>query len=263
MSNNDQVEGNLRISSPTIYEVIAAEGQEELDRPFSSLAWSGLAAGICISFSMLTMGYIYLHGSAEGDTTNFMLQSIGYTFGFLIVVLGRLQLFTENTITVILPLLERKSMKALAATARLWGIVFVMNMVGTFLIAVLISKFGFATTDQLEAIIHVAEHAVLKDTWDVFVTGIPAGFLIAAMVWMCPGAKNNQFFIIFFMTFLIALGEFSHVVAGSAEAFLLAFVDQITFLQAWEYIIAAGAGNILGGTGLFALLAYAQVKAEM
>jgi len=261
MSSDKNVERRLRLSSPTIYEIVSTEGQEELSRPFSSLGWSGLAAGICISFSMLAEAYLKLH-LPEGQD-NFLLENIGYTVGFIIVITARLQLFTENTITVILPLLERKIMRNFIRTAKLWTTVFFTNMVGTFLVAALVVFAGFATADQLGAIVDVSRHAVEGQPWDIFIRGIPAGFLIAALVWMMPSARGTEIFIIFLMTYLIAIGDFTHVVAGSAEAFVIALTGDISWGAAFTYIGAAGAGNIIGGTGLFALLTYAQVKDEM
>lgn len=260
--DREQIEESLRLSAPSIYEVISHEGQEELERPLSSLFWSGIAAGLSISFSFLGMAYIYFLQGYNGHEGNYLLVSLGYTFGFLIVVMGRMQLFTENTITVILPLLERKTLRSLILTLRLWGIVFVTNMMGTCLVALLISKYGFASEGQLEAMVSVAMHAVDKDFMTIFINGIPAGFLIAAMVWMSPSA-NSKVLVILIMTYLIAIGGFSHVVAGSAEAFTVAFTGDISWAHAITYVLAAGAGNIIGGSGLFALIAYGQVKDEM
>ncbi len=136
-------------------------------------------------------------------------------------------------------------------------------MVGTFIVALLLTKFSFASAEQLDAVIEVSAHAIHRDLWDVFIQGIPAGFLIATLVWMLPSAENNEFFIIFLMTYLIAIGDFTHVVAGSAEAFVLLLSGDAAISEAFGYIGAAGLGNIIGGTGLFALLAYAQVKDEI
>jgi len=261
MSSDKQVESRLRLTSPTIYEIISTEGQEELSRPFSSLGWSGLVAGLCISFCLLAEGYLRLH-LPEGQN-NFLIENIGYTFGFIIVITARLQLFTENTITVILPLLERKIMKNFIRTAKLWAVVFASNLCGTLLVAVLIAFAGFATADQLAVFIEISEHAVIGDPMDIFIRGIPAGFIIATLVWMMPSAKGMEIFVIFLMTYLIAIGDFTHVVAGSCEAFLLALTHHASWGDAITYIGMAGLGNIIGGSALFSVLAYAQVKDEM
>ena len=66
------------------------------------------------------------------------------------------------------------------------------------------------------------------------------------------------------LTCTIALGDFTHVVAGGAETFLLVFAGQTGIGHALGgTIVPAPIGNIIGGTGLFALLAHAQVRQEL
>jgi formate/nitrite transporter FocA (FNT family) len=99
---------------------------------------------------------------------------------------------------------------------------------------------------------------------DMLLQGIPSGFLIAAMVWMIPSAEGADFWVIVVITYIIALGDMVHVVAGSAEAFLLLFAGDIGLWHVFGIFMApAFAGNVIGGTVLFALLAYGQVKEEI
>ena len=261
MSQKHRVNDKLRLSPATIYEIVSREGSAELSRKLSALGWSGLAAGFAISFSMLAEAYIKMY--LPETQYKPLIENMGYTFGFIIVIMARLQLFTENTITVMLPLFENPAWRNISRTLKLWGVVFATNLVGTFIVALLVTKFNFANPEQYEAIVDLSKHAILRDLSAVFIQGIPAGFLIAALVWMLPSAENNEFFVIFLMIYLIALGDFTHVVAGSAEAFVLLLANEASMIQAFGYIGMAGAGNIIGGTGLFALLAYAQVKDEI
>lgn len=259
---HEDVEDRIRLNSPTIYEIISREGREELNRPDSSLTWSALVAGVCISFSLLCEGMM-MKNAPEGDESFFLIENLGYTVGFLIVILGRFQLFTENTITVILPLLENFKTRTFIRTMRLWALVLAFNFVGTFLITLLISIFPFFSAEQFEIFMNISDHAVNKDLSEIFVQAIPAGFLIAALVWMLPSSRSSKFWVIMMMTYIIAIGDFAHVVAGSAEAFLLMINGGTTILHGLGYLLAAGLGNIIGGSGLFALMAYAQVKEEM
>src|SRR4051794_352005 len=102
-SSHDQQEAEER-SSPSahvVYEAIRKEGRHELERKSSSLAWSGLAAGMSMGFSFLSQALLRHHLPAETAWTP-LVTNLGYATGFLIVILGRQQLFTENTLTVIL-----------------------------------------------------------------------------------------------------------------------------------------------------------------
>ena len=249
-----------RLSSSTIYEIISHEGREELNRPPQSLAWSGLAAGICISFSLFGEGFLKLHLSDN----NFLIEKLGYTVGFLIVILGRFQLFTENTITVILPLLEKWSNFKFQRTMKLWAVVLFFNLVGTFVVALFCISLPFFNIEQMNIFIEISLHAVDRNLWHVFIQAIPAGFLMAALVWMLPSAREeSQFLVILLITYLIAIGDFAHVIAGSMEAFLLMLGQQVSLWQGAGFLAAACAGNIIGGSGLFALMAYAQVQKEV
>lgn len=260
-NTNDDIDERLRLTAPTIYEIISTEGQEELSRSLPSLGWSGLVAGLCISFSLFCEGYLKYHLPGGG---NFLLENLGYTFGFVIVIVGRFQLFTENTITVVLPLLEKRTWRNFNRTLKLWGVVLLTNFVGTFIAALLVTKFTFVSPELLEIFTEISRHAVDQEFWHIFQMAIPAGFLIACLVWMLPSARGGtEFWVIVMMTYIIAIGDFAHIVAGSAEAFVLILQDQISIIKGTAFLIAACAGNIVGGTFLFAVIAYNQVKNEM
>ncbi len=261
MSNGaDDIDKKMRLASPTIYEIISSEGEEELARPLHSLGWSGFVAGLCISFSLFCEGY--LRYNLPESAHNFLIENIGYTFGFVIVIMARLQLFTENTITVVLPVFEKRTSRNFNKMITLWGVVMLTNFMGTFVAALLVTKLSFVTPEQLAVFTEISRHAVVQDFSYVFQMAIPAGFLIACLVWMLPSSRGSEIWVIMLMTYIIAIGDFAHIVAGSAEAFMLILQGQIGFAQCLGYLAAAAAGNIVGGTFLFALFAYNQVKNE-
>ncbi|MFD1797611.1 formate/nitrite transporter family protein [Paracoccus aurantiacus] len=252
---------NHGLSAVSVYIVVHEEGMDELRRPVKSLWWSGVAAGIAISASVLAEGI--LHSIFEDHPYRPAIENLGYTVGFVLVILGRLQLFTENTITAILPLLSRPSRDMLWCTARLWTIVFFANMVGTLSAAIMTLWIGTVPPDYVEGMMAISAHYAELGVWDVFVRGTPAGFFVAAIVWMLPSARASSIFVIMMFTYLIAMGDFTHVIAGSTELFLLLLDGQIGVSHALSLLVATLLGNILGGTGLFAVLAYGQVADEM
>lgn len=258
----DEVGEHVRLKAPLVYEIVRHEGEEELRRPLSSLFWSGVAAGLGICASV--QGQAFLHDSLPDTTWRPVIESFGYTLGFLIVVLGRFQLFTENTITAILPLLRRRNPDMFLKTARLWAVVLLANLVGTFLFALLTTKAGLAPREHLNAFIEISSYLVDKTFFETLVQAVPAGFLIAAVVWMLPSSEGSEATVIILLTYLIALGGFTHVIAGSAELFILVLEGVMGPFQAFfASFIPALIGNVIGGTGLFALLAYGQVSEEL
>lgn len=258
-----EIAKSQRLEPRTVYAVIQQEGEKELERPASSLWWSGFAAGLAISSSVVAQGV--LHNILPDSSWRLPIESAGYCIGFMIVILGRLQLFTENTITPVLPIMADYSSKTLGLMFRLWAIVLAANLSGTLAAAMFAKATGFAAPLQLEAYYAVAQHAVLgKTAMGVLVQAIPAGFFVAALVWTLPSSKGFEIWVILVITYLIAAGGFAHVVVGSTEVFLLLVDGQIGLGYAFgTYLLPALCGNVIGGTVLFSLLAYAQVREEI
>jgi formate/nitrite transporter FocA (FNT family) len=250
-----------RLSAVTVFETIRLEGDEELDRPVTALWWSGIAAGLGISTSVLAEGI--LHRAFAGNPAHEAIVPLGYALGFVIVILSRLQLFTENTLSVVLPVLDKPSADHWWRSARLWAVVFVANLVGTFVTAFISLKLGTTSPENTAAMLEVSRKVLEQSGWPGFFHAVPAGFFIAAIVWMLPSSKGFEIFTIVAFAWLIGAGAFSHVVVGSAEVFLLVVHGELGFWTGLTTILLpALAGNIIGGTGLFAFLAYGQAGPE-
>lgn len=257
----DNVEELKAATAADVHRAVREEGEDERRRPTSALFWSGLAAGITIHASLLAEASLLLHG---GPDTGELVVGLGYPIGFLLVILGRMQFFTESTITAMLPLVHRPSRVSLYRTLRLWGVVLAANLFGTLLAAAMTAS-GLIGHDGLsEAAITIsaafAEHAPL----DIFINAIPAGFLIAVLAWSLPNAREQAWLVIFSVTYLIGIAGFSHSIVGSSEAFLLAITGQVSWPTAiFGLIVPAVTGNLIGGAGIFALLVHAQVRDEV
>jgi formate/nitrite transporter FocA (FNT family) len=137
-------------------------------------------------------------------------------------------------------------------------------MVGTLLVALLVANHVVVSPEQLQAAIDVSARILHHDAATTLALGIPAGFLVASIAWILPNARGSEFWVIVMITYVIAIGGFSHVVAGSGEAWLLWLTGHASFGRAaGGFILPALAGNILGGTGLFAVVAHGQVRNEI
>jgi formate/nitrite transporter FocA (FNT family) len=243
-----------------VHRAILEEGEEELRRPSSALAWSGLAAGLSMGFSFIAEAILqsYLPDAPWRP----LVSKLGYSVGFLIVILGRQQLFTENTLTVILPLLERTSLKTLLNVLRLWTVVLVANLLGTLAIALAIAYTDVFDHSVKAAMLEVAKSAMAPGAMTVLLRGIFAGWLIALMVWLLPYAEAARVQVIIIITYVVGLGHLSHVVAGSVDVLFLPAMG----VASWGavivgYILPALAGNIIGGVTLVAIINHAQVVA--
>lgn len=248
--------------TPVIYEVVRRLGEEEMARPGTSLWWSGVAAGLSISFSLLAQAILRTHlPDAPWEP---LVTSFGYCVGFIMAVLSRQQLFTESTITAVLPVAAEFTWKNVGRMTRLWVIVLAANLVGTLFAALFCTYAPVLPTEVHDEMLAISRDLLGYDWWEMLFRAIASGFLMAAMVWLMPGAERTQFHVIALMTWLIAVGGFTHIVAGSMEAYLLVLAGDWAWWQMIvQFIPPVLIGNIIGGTALFALIAYAQVMDEI
>jgi formate/nitrite transporter FocA (FNT family) len=261
-AEKSQVKGGTRLRAVVVYEIVRAEGEGELGRTFSALWWSGLAAGISIGFSFLTEAVLAAH--LPDFEWKSIIAKTGYAVGFLIVILGRQQLFTENTLTAVLPVIMRRKLDWLIGMLRLWGIVLAANVAGCLVFALALSSTSMVSAEVTHELGATVQAMMQNTPWQMFVKGIGAGWIIAALVWMLPSSEGSEFVLIGLMTYLIALCGFTHVIAGSAEALYGVLTGGITLAQAiFGFFLPTLAGNVFGGTVLFAVLSYAQVRTEI
>jgi len=258
-----QVREYESVSSSVIFEAIRREGQDELARPASALWWSGVAAGLAISTSVLAKGFL-VAVLPEAPWTP-AVSNLGYTVGFLIVILGRMQLFTENTITPILPVCLSPTASMLLQTARLWGIVLAANLAGCALAAMVLASVELVPARQFAGVLAVSRHYAEASALQHLIWGIPAGFLIAALVWILPRMESaGEVLMIVILTYLIGLGGMSHVIAGATELFILVLLGELGVIEALAGgVLPAFLGNVIGGTGIFTALTYAQLREEI
>lgn len=256
-----QIYERVRLRPAVVYEIIREEGEEELVRGFFALWWSGLAAGLSMGFSMAVMGV--LKAELPGEPWAGPIVTAGYAAGFVIVILARQHLFTENTITALLPVMSRHSDATTVSLLRLWGIVLTANVVGAALFALAAAQSSIFPAEYQQAFFSLAEKLFENSAWEMFLKGIPAGWLVAALVWTLPSVEEDRFPIIFFLGWVIGLGGFTHIIVGMVEAIFYMLKGGASFFEVvFVFSLPTLAGNMVGGSALFALISYAQVRKE-
>lgn len=260
-NEQDAVERGIRLRAPVVYAIVRQEGTEELARPAGSLVWSGIAAGIAMGFSLISEGILHSHlPPADWEP---LVSSVGYSMGFVIVIMGRQQLFTENTLTAFLPVLSSETEHRVTSMLRLWVIVFLANLAGTLVVAGAIATDLFLPDAANEAYREISREVLDKGWWEVALPAVFAGWLIATIVWLLPSAGSATFLVIVVLTSLIRVLDLPHVVATSVELFLLGWEGTAGWGRiAAGYIVPSLLGNVLGGSVLFALISYGQVMRE-
>jgi len=256
----EQVEKRTAPRAVVIYAAIRREGEDELARPSSALFWSGLAAGLSMGFSLVTEGL--LRSYLPEAPWQVLISKFGYSIGFLIVILGRQQLFTENTLTPVLPLLHSPSVETLLQMLRLWCIVLVANLSGAFIFAFVVGHTTVYDESVRSAFTQLSLEVIHRDFQSTLLKAIFAGWLIALMVWLLPMAEAARIWIIIILTYLIGLGKLAHVVAGSTEAFYAVLTAGASWADFFlRFFIPTLIGNVIGGISLVAAINHAQVAA--
>ncbi|EPE3189157.1 formate/nitrite transporter family protein [Cronobacter sakazakii] len=255
-------EEELPSRAMAIHEHIRQDGEKEMERDAMALFWSAIAAGLSMGASLLAKGIFHVH--LEGIPGGFLLESLGYTFGFIIVIMARQQLFTENTVTAVLPVMQNPTGTNMLLLLRLWGVVLLGNIIGTGLAALAFEFMPIFDETTRDAFVTIGMEVMHNSPGEMFANAIISGWIIATMVWMFPSAGAAKIVVIILMTWLIALGNTTHIVVGTIEILYLVFNGTIHWSEFfWPFALPTLAGNIIGGTFIFALLSHAQIRNDM
>ena len=245
-----------RPSAEDIYKQVAKNAQEELKRSSLSLAISGLTGGIFMGLSALGVGVALAH--LGGGPGAFVLSRMFYPLGFIVVILGRSQLFTENTLyPVALVLTEPRQ---IWNTMRLWATVLPANVIGAFLFAMLAGLTHSMPADVVQAIAGLGMDAVHHPASTIFWSGVVGGWIIATAAWLVSGSHSitGSVMVIWMLTFVVGLGNFAHCIATSGEILTAVLTHQLPWAAYPKWLGPAVGGNICGGVIMVTLLEYGQ-----
>ena len=257
-----QAEDLAPVGPLVIHEIIRAQGQREQDRAASGLLWSGLAAGLSIGFSMVAQAY--LRAGLPDAPWAPLVDSFGYCLGFLIVILGQQQLYTETALTAVIPALTNRDAKSVRGMFRVWGLVLSANLVGTLIFGSIAAQKGLFAPEAYKAMLAIGSETLQHGFWQTVMLACSSGWLIGLMVWLLPGAGPSRPLIIILLTYVVALCHFPHIVAGSVEVTFLVVAGHAgvgDYLG--RFLLPVLIGNTLGGTALAALLNHAPIANEL
>jgi len=249
-------------TSRSVLASLIESGVHEMNRERSGLLLSGLSAGLDIGFGPLMMGVILtLSPGGFGDLTTELLLASFYSIGFMFVILGRSELFTEHTTLAVIPVLDGQA--SVGQLARLWGLVYVGNLVGgllfTLLVIPLMPELGVVSPDAFETI---ALKLVTHELQWLFVGGLFAGWLMGLLAWLITAAQEttSRLLLVLIVTGTIGLLHLPHSIAGNVEVLFGLFVSSsISVSDYVGFLALATVGNAVGGAVFVALLKYGHV----
>ena len=238
-------------------------GLEQYHRSNPELFLSGIAAGLEVGFSVFFMGTLYtiFVGVLHPAFLQAML-AVTYSIGFIFVVIGRSELFTEHTTLAVIPVLNgNASMKQLLI---LWALVYSGNLLGgsffSFMLAILPTNMGIISPEALTTL----AHKMLDITPGLMLgSGILAGWLMGLLSWLVTSSQEtmSRIFIVTLVTSVIGIGTLHHSVVGTIEVLSGVFIDpDISFVEFLVFLLWTTIGNIIGGVVFVALIKYSHIN---
>ncbi|RIL06090.1 MAG: transporter [Proteobacteria bacterium] len=253
---------STRLSAAEIHDNVSEPAREEMERSALALAASAFQSGLAIAFSFLAGAFA---ASLVAPLHAHAAAAAAYPLGFILVILARSELFTENTLRPVIPLLEERSARALWRTLRLWGLLLAGNLAGAALIGWVLARSAVVDAPVREQLDVIAATTTSGGFGLVFYRAIFAGWLIALLTWMLAAthATGAQIALIWLCTAPIAALHFRHSIAGAVEAFYRVAGGSAPLGEMLGgFVVPAVLGNTVGGVVLVALLSYAQVAAD-
>jgi formate-nitrite transporter family protein len=245
----------------SILEHEITEGLRELERPTAGLLISGVSAGLDVSLSLFLMVVVLTLAQGElNKAVAEMLRAAMYSVGFIVVILGRSELFTEHTTRAVYPVLHRRA--SVARLLRLWGLIYSSNLIGTAVFARLVSVVGPALgVVDARFFGSIAAQVVDHPWWVIFWSGALAAWLMGLVSWLVSAARDttSQILFVAIITWSIGIANLHHVIVGSVEVLAGIFARQgVGFRDYWYFLLWATLGNATGGVAFVALFKYSH-----
>lgn len=256
--SNEEVPESRRLTAPEIFNAAVENARSEVKRSPRTLAFSGVAGGMTLGLTALSVAAVraLLGRGGWQDLASFFT----YPVGFIAVIIGRAQLFTENTLYPVVLVLDER--RYFLETMRLWAVVFTSNVFGAFLFAVLMVKSSALRPDVVTELVKLGQEAISATPGHFFWSGVVGGWLIALVAWMVTASHwtIGQLMMVWILTFILGIGHFAHCIVTSTEVLSSVMAGSVSGLAYFHWLIPTTLGNIVGGVVIVSLLNYGQVR---
>ena len=244
----------------TILEEEIWQGLSEMERPTGGLALSGLSAGLDIGFSVLLMATVLtILGGDLGDPTTRLMVASMYPVGFVFVILGRSELFTEHTTLAVFPVLGGRA--SVTRLARLWAIVYAANIVGAAIFSALAAWIGPALgAFEPDAAHHIASKLTDHTALVILGSAVLAGWMMGLLSWLLSASREtvSRIIVVFLVTAAIGVAGLHHCVVGSVEVLVSVFLGGASMADFGHFLLWSSLGNAAGGVFFVAVIKYSH-----
>lgn len=233
-------------------------GLAEFRRPTLGLLLSSLSGGLDVGFSLLLMAATrsLVQESFSRAATELLVANM-YAVGFIFVVIGRSELFTEHTSRAMFPVLSGHA--SLASLVRLWGVVYCGNLLGIGAFAGVLTaigpELGIIDDSSFTSISHTFS---ARSWWFMVASAALAGWLMGLMSWLVSACRDtiSQIVIVWLVAASIGLAHLPHAIVTAGEVLTNALIGQTTGAEFLRFLAPTTLGNGIGGAFFVAALKY-------
>ncbi len=256
----DQITPRKPVKRILAHEI--SEGLGEIQRSNWGLFLAGLAGGLEIGFSPFLIAIMMTLTQKElpHSVVELLVANV-YTIGYIFVIIGQSELFTEHTTLATLPVLHGRA--SLVGLMRLWLIVYVANLLGGAIFAWLAAMIGpdLGIIDST-VFAEIAHRVVVRNWWVIFFSALLTGWLMGLVSWLVAAGRDttSQIIMIWLVTAAIGLGHLHHVIVGAIEVMLALFAGlPLAMGDIGPFLLWATLGNVVGGVVFVAVIKYGHV----
>lgn len=250
--------------APEIVDDASKIGAKRLRRPLLGDAITAFAGGMSVSFGAIAMvmAAAAMGGGIDAPSTALLVGALVFPVGFVILLVGKTELFTENFLLPVAAVLKGRG--DLGQLGSLWAVTLVFNLLGSLLFASLISRNEVLSAGAAAEMIALATHSTEYSLWTAFIKALFAGWLMTTLTWLLVAAVGfgPRIAMIWAIGTLIVLGQFNHVIISAAEIFIAMFLGADITIGDWvtRNFLPALAGNVFGGLVFETMLQYVQSR---
>lgn len=248
--------------APEVVDDASKIGAKRLKRPVIGDAITAFTGGMSVAFGAVAMvvAASSVDGSIDSPSTALFLGALAFPVGFIILLVGKTELFTENFLLPVAAVLKGRG--DLRQLGSLWLVTLAFNLLGALLFAILISRDQVLSPGPAEEMIALATHTIEYEIWTAFIKALFAGWLMTTLTWLLVAAVGfgPRMAVIWVIGTLIVLGQFNHVIISAVEIFIAMFLGADITIGDWftRNFVPALVGNIIGGLVFETLLQYTQ-----
>jgi formate/nitrite transporter FocA (FNT family) len=254
---SNEVEGSEKYTD--ILSRVTHEGEEIFKIKKLAVFLSACIAGLEIGFSYLLICTLYflLAGKIEEHIV-FKMFGLVYPLGFIMVILGKSILYTEQTSVLALPVLNGQ--RTVLELLTIWGLVIIGNLLGGILFIFCVGDLAAQLNlFDKETMVKIGSHILNHSYGVLLLSSIFAGWLMGLLTWLLNSTTESltRILLIALITGTIGFVGFHHSIVGNIEAFgAFLYSETISMGDYLMFLVLTLLGNGIGGSIVVALFKY-------